>query len=369
MEKAFASSFPGKPRFIDKPIVHIALIALIGLIAYSNTFQSPFQWDDKHYIAENPIVKNLDYFLEPSKAEGFDYFGSFRRRYVGYLTFALNYRVHGLDPAGYHALNIAIHILNALLVYFLVRLTFRTPFLGGPDKEGISRLIALLSGLLFVSHPVQTEAVTYIFQRFASLAVFFYLCSLVLYIKWRLGTARRPTRYRNVVFYLLSIASAILAMKTKENAFTLPLAITLYEFLFFSGPARGRLLRLMPLLLTLLIVPSTIMGADTPAGEIIGGIGPATRGYEQITRGSYLLTQLRVIVTYIRLLLYPANQNLYYDYPVFHSLFNLQVSVSFLFLLSVFGLGIYLFYLSRLKAPILRLTSFGIFLVFLALSV
>ncbi|MBI4823436.1 MAG: hypothetical protein HY805_04290 [Nitrospirae bacterium] len=200
----------------NKPTVHLILIALLGILSYSNTFNSPFQWDEDFLIAQNPIVKDLSYFLEPSKAKGFEYYGAFKSRYIGYLTFALNYKLHGTDVRGYHIVNLTIHILNALLVYFLVVLTFRTPYLSLRGTESRSNLIALFSALLFVSHPIQTEAVTYIFQRLASLCAFFYLLSIVLYIKWRLafplprGEGVRG-RVIPLLLYLASILSAILA--------------------------------------------------------------------------------------------------------------------------------------------------------------
>lgn len=220
------------------------------IFSYSNTFNSPFQWDEGKFIAENPIVKDLSYFFEPSKAKGFEFYGGIKSRYIGYLTFALNYKIHGTDVSGYHIFNLLIHILNAMLVYFLVVLTFRTPFLSNlslrPRSIGGSNLIALLSALLFVSHPIQTEAVTYIFQRLASLVTFFYLLPIVLYIKWRIASysplplwegVRGRVRWGRVIpllLYLLSLISAILAMKTKENAFTLPLVIMIYEFFFLK---------------------------------------------------------------------------------------------------------------------------------------
>jgi hypothetical protein len=59
---------PARPtRLLGKTYIHLFLIALLGLPAYSNTFEAPFQWDDKSLIEENPIVKDLSYFLEPSK--------------------------------------------------------------------------------------------------------------------------------------------------------------------------------------------------------------------------------------------------------------------------------------------------------------
>ena len=116
---------------IQKPILHCLLIALVALLAYSNTFQSPFQWDEEDFIVQNPIVRDLEYFASPSKAKGIDpdYEIFLRTRYVGYLTFAVNYQIHGFDVLGYHIVNVIIHILNAVLVYLLVQLTFKTPFL------------------------------------------------------------------------------------------------------------------------------------------------------------------------------------------------------------------------------------------------
>jgi tetratricopeptide (TPR) repeat protein len=174
-------------------------------------------------------------------------------------------------------------------------------------------------------------------------------------------------------------------MKTKENAFTLPVIITLYEFLFFSGPLKKRLLRLTPFLLTMLIIPVTLIGISRPAGEIIGQVSdPAGLGIEGVPGDHYFFTQFRVIVTYIRLLFMPVNQNLYHDYPVYRSFFEPPVLLSFLFLLSLFGAAVYLIYRSRQADKLAsgpadndsrftihtsRLLGFGILWFFVTLSV
>ena len=170
------------------------LLLLVALAAYANTFQVPFQFDDDANIAKNVLVQNPDFLIHPSRycsqvhrktTEGIlcHYFGM---RYVGYLTFGLNYAVHGLEVTGYHIVNLLIHLLNAGLLYGIVLITFRTPFLrktSGEDGQG--RWIALFAASLFAVHPVQTQAVTYIVQRFTSLATLFTLLSLFLYIRWR----------------------------------------------------------------------------------------------------------------------------------------------------------------------------------------
>ncbi len=377
-----------KKDLLHKPVIHILVIAVLGLLAYSNTFHSPFQWDEEKYIIGNPVIKDLSYFADTSKATGLEYYGALKSRYIGYLTFALNYRINGPDVVGYHIVNLLIHILNTLLVYLFVILTFRTPLLISSRLRGHSRKIAFFTSLLFVAHPLQTEAVTYIFQRLASLITLFYLLSIAMYIKGRLlkengkdkelhpppsplskGGIEGGSAVSSFFYSLLSFVSALLAMKTKENAFTLPIVIVLYEFFFFKGAIKKRLLYLTPMLLTLLIIPLTIIGIDRPAGEIISQMkDPASLGHQGISGKEYLFTQFRVIVTYIRLLFLPINQNLDYNYPRYHSFFDPGAFISFLFLAALISVGLYLFYRSR-SNPDLRPPAFGIFWFFITLSV
>ncbi|MBI5196463.1 MAG: tetratricopeptide repeat protein [Nitrospirae bacterium] len=408
---------PYKISLLHKPIVHLLLIFIVGLIVYSNTFHVPFQFDDISNIVENPIIKDLQYFSEPSNAKAFPLYNTFKNRFIGYLTFALNYKLHGLDVTGYHAVNLAIHIINALLVYWLVLLTFKahSSWLMAHSKKinnhglstmsyDLSAIIAFFSALLFVSHPIQTQAVTYIVQRFTSLATLFYLLSLVMYVKFRtqnLPTGQAGTEHRaclpdrqaqntdkrqkifslsSVFWYLTSVFSAVLAMKTKEIAFTLPVIIVLYEFFFFSKsqiqPSSSRLtlyalrfLYLTPFLLTLLIIPVSYIGADTSAGDLLSDVSETARLQTDMSRLDYLFTQFRVIVTYIRLLFLPINQNLDYAYPISNSFLNPNVFLSFLFLLVVFCLGIYFLYASRITRYALRIMAFGIFWFFITLFV
>lgn len=220
----------------NKPLIYCLLIIAIGLLAYSNSFNSPFQWDENDFLVQNPIVKNLNYFWEPSKAKVGDpvFYFFLRTRYIAYLTFAINYKLHGFHVLGYHIFNLTVHLFNALLVYLLMLLTFKTPFLSGSSLKKSSNLIALFSALIFVSHPLQTEAVTYIYQRLASLVTFFYLFSIVFYIQWRLCLDDQKVSYfKSTPYFILSLISTIFAMKTKENALTLPLVIFIYEFFFF----------------------------------------------------------------------------------------------------------------------------------------
>ena len=366
--------FSGAKRLrFNQPIFHYLWIIGIGVLIYSNSLHSPFQWDENDFILQNPIVKNLDYFLSPSKARGIDpdFYIFFKTRTMGYLTFALNYWLHGFRVLGYHIFNLAIHLLNAVLVYIFTVLTFKTPFLSESSLRKHSRLIALFSALFFVSHPIQTEAVTYIFQRHASFVTFFYLLSMLFYIQWRLEREEQEaSRFHSTLLYALSFISVVFAMKTKENAFTLPFTMAVYELYFFTGSIRNRILRLFPFFLTLAIIPLTHIGFDKPLGEMVNQIfDPSSLLIKEVPKDVYLYTQVRVILTYIRLLFFPIQQNLDYDYPIFRSFFTFQVFSAFLFHLLLLSLAVYFFFRSRRTIPELRLSSFGIFWFFITLSV
>ncbi|MBE0597428.1 MAG: tetratricopeptide repeat protein [Desulfuromonadales bacterium] len=175
-----------------------------------------------------------------------------------------------------------------------------------------------------------------------------------------------------------SFLAAVLAMFTKEIAFTLPLAVALFELTFFRGEWKRRLLFLLPLLATLPIIPLGVLFGG--GEEASAGVDEQLRAHSEISRLHYLLTQFRVLITYLRLLIFPTGQNLDYDYPVFTTFFTLPVVLSFLALAAFFGLGVYLHLRARPSAgvgpgndlsrdPSLRLISFGIFWFFLGLSV
>lgn len=355
-----SSTMGGRGRlYLDSPLVHGMLITILCLVAYSNTYHVPFQFDDPRSITEVSFVRHIQFF--PNIAT--------LGRSIGFLTFALNYRLHGADVVGYHIVNLIIHIINALLVYALMVLSFRTPHLQHSSLKQRSGIMALFFALLFAGHPIQTQAVTYIAQRFASLATLFYLTSLTAYIKSRLAISEKRPATGNLAWYAVSLISAALAMKTKETAFTLPLVITLYEFLFFGGAIKKRVFLLIPLLLTMAIIPISMLGTARPLGDLINDVSEATRLQTDMTRTEYLFTEFTVIVLYLRLLIFPINQNLDYDYPLYRSFFVPEVLLSFLLLTLIFGTGIYLLYRDRRSPGNGRLLAFGIFWFFITLSV
>ncbi|KJU81273.1 conserved hypothetical protein, membrane [Candidatus Magnetobacterium bavaricum] len=369
---------------------HIIMITVLGLLCYSNTFNSPFVFDDAMNITDSPLIRDLRYFTGSAELENttsnahmMGIKSDFKARYVGHLTFALNFKLNALDVTGYHIFNLIVHISNATLLYCFIVLIFRTPLFAQHhkslhtqdhtpllDSTDTQRSLPLAAALLFVAHPVQTQAVTYIVQRFASLATLFYLCAIVMYIKSRLATSF----IQKLSTFAFAVIMAVLAMKTKQISFTLPVVIAMFEIMFLSASPKQRAIYLIPLLLTMSIIPMALIGENNSLMQIRDvDKAMAIASSHDISRGQYLITQFRVIVTYMRLLILPVNQNLDYDYHVYKTLFEPEVMISLAFISSVISVAILLYRLSKNPqhqyGPYLRLLSFGILWFFITLSV
>ena len=343
-------------------LLSIILISCLGIIIYSNTYHGSFHFDDNVFIINNVVIRNIQ--------DLHNIWAYFPCRFVTFLSFAVNYHCHQLHVAGYHLFNIAVHLVSAILVWWLTLLTLSTPAFeensakskqlgllkASPVGEAGHKIpqsgnfMALFAGLIFVSHPVQTESVTFIWQRAASMATMFYLASLCFYIQSRL--------MRDSIFYYIgALITMMMAMFTKEISITLPLMILIYEVMFLKDKRSLNWRRLSPFLLCLFIIP--LITLLTHSARV-----PHIQGSPQLPEGTspvqYMLTQLRVMVTYIRLVFIPLNQNFDYDYPISKSILEAPTLFSFLFLIVIL-------YSARRLYPRHRLISFSIFWFFLNL--
>jgi Tfp pilus assembly protein PilF len=332
----------------------IAIIAFVAILVYSNTFKIPFQFDDQISILGNAAVKDI------SNLKAIFQFSP--TRFFTYLTFACNYYFNELHVFGYHLVNIIIHICASLLVMWFVCLTFATPAVRDTPPAAHKKSIAFLAALLFAVHPVQTQAVTYIVQRLASLATLFYLATLCLYIKGRLLQQDGTAQKYSICFFSAAAVTAIIGMFTKETVFTLPFAILLYEFFFFRSTFIYNCKFLGLVIAFALFIPAIILSTGSIDFNKLRAMQEGPEGILYISPLEYFLTQLRVLITYLRLVILPINQNLDYDYPVAHTFFNVQTMTSLLLLLAMAAAGIKLFAKHRLIA-------FAIFWFFLTLSI
>jgi hypothetical protein len=232
-----------------------------------------------------------------------------------------------------------------------------------------ARFIALSAGLIFVSHPIQTQAVTYISQRFTSLATLFYLLSLIFFIKARQVNKQGKSFISplHLAYWCFAFFSGFLAMHTKEIAFTLPVVMILYEFFFIDDSLKSwkkRIIYFLPFVITLTIILigliQLVKGGEKPIGDIIGEMRDKFQETSQISRRDYFFTQFNVIVTYIRLLFFPMNQILDYDFPIAKSLFQLPALFSFFF--SALSSSLQSLFLKEIGSFHLR--SFGFLLLY-----
>jgi protein O-mannosyl-transferase len=333
-------------------LLFLLLIIILGVTVYSNSFHCSFQLDDIYN--ENPVYHSID---NPKALWEFN-----PRRFISNYTLALNYHFNKQDVYGYHLVNLIIHLGVSLTVFWLVILILSTPVM---EKEKISRykeLAALFCGLLFVSHPIQTQAVTYIVQRMASLAALFYLVSLSCYLKARLIKDKNTMR----LWFAGSAAAGIMGFLTKETVFTLPFALLLFEYSFFHPKINLRALitrkTLYYIFPPVLIVIAIAFLLSLDQKSLFGPVISARMQDPPLTSWIYLLTEFRVIATYLRLLIIPVHQNVDYDFPASRSFFEPATFLSF-FLLA--GILVFAFWLFSRK----RLISVGIFWFFLTLSV
>lgn len=301
---------------ILKPAV--LLIILVCLI-YSNSLNCSWHLDDYHNIPENSAIQitKLDasaiknsFYAAPNKEN--------LARPIAFLTFALNWYFGENDPAGYRVVNIAVHVLSALFLFFSVFLLFQTPNLKGWNQNSIY-FIALLTAALWAIHPIQIQAVTYIVQRMASMAALFYIIGIFCYVKARLSVSKCI----RVLFFGFCGLSFLLGIGSKHNAILLPISIVLLEFTFFRDLAQKKTQKVAASIL----ISGAILVAVTGIFLFMdGNLGGLFKGYENRTFTLYqrLLTQPSIVLFYLSQIFYPivSRFSIAHEFTVSSSLFT-----------------------------------------------
>jgi tetratricopeptide (TPR) repeat protein len=333
-------------------LVGLAIIILLGIIIYSNSFHCSFHFDDLENIVDNSKIHNL--------ADVNAWWNFYPTRPIGIFSFALNYHFNQLDVFYYHLVNLIIHLINACLVWWLTLLILSSPVMKDQPIAKNKKILAFLMALLFVSHPLATQSVTYIIQRMASMAAMFYLLSLALYVKARLANKRDKQTY---LLFAGSLFTGVLAVLTKENAYTLPFAIILFELFFLRTKKLSINFRDYRVSLSIAVLLGIIILVLIKFSSFIFKTIPPGLGHAYtVTPLNYLFTQFSVIVKYIQLLFLPVNQKLDYDFPISNTFFEIRTLLCLMVLLSLIILAV-----SSFKRN--RIISFGIFWFFLTLSV
>ncbi len=277
--------------------VVVPLLMGAALLAYHNSFAGAFVLDDHREIEQNLHIRRL---WRPDQVIA----GNLNRPVVIY-TLAFNYALGGLNPAGYHVFNLAIHALAALVLFGLVRRTLTLPQVGPRYRTSVVPL-AFAVALLWTVHPLQTSSVTYVIQRGESLMAFFYL--LMLYALTRSAQGGRPRLWQTI-----AVASCAVGMGTKPVMMTAPLAALLFDRAFLS-PSFAEALRRRPF-------AYAGLGATWVMLAAIGAVAlfrttTAGFGITGINSFQYGISQPGVIVHYLRLALWPDALCFDYAWPV-----------------------------------------------------
>lgn len=329
----------------------IILPFVLVTLMYSNILRAPFLFDDLPHIPNNPNIKITSLHVQDLVDVGTK--SRLSNRPIAYITFALNYYFGGYNPFGYHLVNIIIHLITGLILFFLIRETIErsgkvsSRLLVTEDTN--ASYIAFAAVLIWLAHPLHTQSVTYTVQRMNSMAAMFYLLAMLCYVRARLGEG-----WRKYALYASCVVSGALAVGSKEIAATLPVFIFLYEWYFFRDLDRDWLKRqVLPLagvVFVFAIVALVYVGGD-PVASILRAYN--TRDF---TIGQRVLTEFRVVMLYISLLFfpYPGRLNLDYDFPISHTL--LSPATTLLSILGVVFLVVFAVYMAKKD----RIVSFAI---------
>ncbi|MFY9222343.1 MAG: hypothetical protein WAQ98_06730, partial [Blastocatellia bacterium] len=317
-----------------------SIIILVTLITFTNTLLNGFVYDDISIVQNNASINALskvpNLFLQ-------GYWGENNKnglyRPITVVTYSLNYAINGLEPYGYHLVNIIIHTINSLLVYWIVK------------DYSQSKLLSIFTALLFSVHPVHSEAVASVYGRSELLAAMFLLIAWVYYLK----------SSTNKYYYLISLLSYFLSLFCKESGIVFFGILLIIQFCtktswkekFIPTPKSwGYVAATIPYLVIRVLVTGAF--GIPKGGQLLGAESFLTRLY----------TMSLGYIQYFKMLVWPVTLFIDYDYgviPIVKAL-NLSVSLSLILILLVIIIG---FWQSR-KNPII---GFAILFFFATTSI
>lgn len=366
-----------------KPIIlPIFLLIVIGFFVYSFNLNNQLFWDDDDWIINNNFVHtigwdNIKFWLTHNTLAGVGLQSNYYRPFL-FFTFAINYVISGIKPFGYHLLSNLIHIANGILIFLLFK-----RFNLGISKDS-TLVVAFLTALVFIIHPLQTEAVTYISGRGDVLVTFFMLLALYLWtndLEGRYGKTvdnrHRPdskaiedprwNRDKSAILRFLSLTAMVLALLSRETGIIFPFLLMFFYIAFLSKygfiysvkkafyealPYFGIVLVYGILRLTVLNFQNTLNFYTAP------NLYSENLHYR-------LFTFMHVLVDYFKLLFVPINLHMERSMTVHTSLFQWPV---WLGTLIVFGILTTLYCLYKNRHPDFKIWLFGWGVFFISLG-
>jgi Flp pilus assembly protein TadD len=281
-----------------------AALTIIGFLVFWNSLPAPFTFDDDHAIVINDQIRHISTSLSPTE-QGSPLAG----RPVVSLTFAINYALGELNVRGYRLVNIAIHVINALLLFALAARTFQVR----DSSLNESSYSAFAIALIWMVHPLVTEPVDYVSQRTELMMAMFFLATVYFGgSSVESGGRSRPT-YGKGTRSTLSVICCALGMACKETMVVAPIVVLLYDRTFAFGSFREALRRrgryYAALCATWLLL--VVLLWSSPRGDSAGFTAAS------VSPWTYLLDQSVMIVRYLRLTFWPRGLVLDYGEPAY----------------------------------------------------
>ncbi len=312
------------------------LLVFFVFLIYSSSLPGDFVFDDGLHVVENEAIHLAGLGLRGLGRAAFG--GTAPTRPLAMATLALNYALGGLDPFGYRLFNVAVHAASSVVLYLLALLTLaESPGLGWEKRP--ARRFALLLAAFWAASPLQVQAVSYIVQRMTSLAGLFGLLYLYAHARSRFlmkgGFAWRA----------VGLVSLLAALGCKEIAAVFPLLAVIYDLAFVKlSWKKPRDLWPAHLAPFLVVAASALFFLSRDGGgmKIMGDLAAERPSAEELGGGERLLSQGRVILFYLSLLLFPhpGRLNLYHHFPASRALFDPPSTLPaliFLFLIAAYA--------------------------------
>ena len=312
----------------------VAVLIIVGFSIYAFNLNNPLFWDDTDWIVNNPFIhsislENIKNWFTKNTLAGVGLKSNYYRPFL-FFTFALNYVISGTAPLGYHLVSNGIHILNAIFIFLILFKIFRNKF------------IAFWPALLWLIHPLQTEAVSYISGRGDPLNVFFMLLILYLWIPRLLGEGRLTTAGSNnsksggakndaQYRYVTTLILLMLALLSRETAIIFPFLFMVFYISFiakesFFKSLKQAFIKALPyfsIVFVYGILRLSVLNFDNTL-NFYSKANPYTESF--LVR---IYTFLNVLLTYAKLLILPLGQHMERSVTIYTYFWNLPVVSSF----------------------------------------
>jgi len=341
-----------------KQFLPILILISVAFAIYAFNLGNPLFWDDDDWIKGNVFVHDFSHLKEiftQNILSGFGLNSNYYRPLL-LLSFAVNYALGGIKPLGYHLVSNGFHIANGVLVFSILYLVFRR------------RLPAFLAALLFLIHPLQTEAVTYISGRGDPMSVFFTLLAIWFFIKFQVPDPLRGSASKYRYWYLVgSMLSMVLAVLSRETAILLPLLLMVFYISFLASGGFLKSLRAAFLKTSYFwAISAGYFVLRLTVLNFQNTLNFYSQANDYTQHLSYrLYTFGHVLVEYFKLIFVPVGLHMERDLPLKTSIFQWPVWLGALIVAAIIYI-LFVFYKKEPKLPItnyqLPVTNFRVWL-------